>query len=179
MTLHSEPIGEEGLDEIEAEEVLSTFSDTEVVEAQEHMDFEREAPPHGFIVAHTSGGVNRLHFSGECGKTAGIHYRSYTVYGTDLPPLHCFDKRCRNCFPKHGGEKMLAEEAVAVPVGDDSSTHSESGSAAGTPCGSWRGAGRLNGKQQIFVSLRFKQIQHVRDSYCHLFGLWLARGRGV
>ena len=102
----------------------SDFDEDWVEQVQEDIDHETEPAPFGFVVAHTISGLKRLHFAGDCGKVAGVHYRSFECFGDTVPPSSAFDKRCITCFSKQ--ERFLPDAQAAVPEESDSSTHSES-----------------------------------------------------
>ena len=105
-------------------ELVSDFDENWVEEVQEDIDHEAEPVPFGFVVAHTLAGLRRLHYTGDCGKMAGVHYRSFKVFGDEIPPPDAFDKRCITCFKKQ--ERFLPAEQSAKPEESESSTHSES-----------------------------------------------------
>lgn len=116
--------GEGGSSLEEALELVSEFDEGWVEELQDDIDHEADPVPFGFVVAHTLSGLRRLHYAGDCGKIAGVHYRSFRVYGDDIPPVDAFDKRCETCFKKQ--QRFLPHEQAAVPEESESSTHSES-----------------------------------------------------
>ena len=64
---------------------------------------------HGFVGCDTVENnmpIRRLHFVGNCGKTPGVHYAHFSVWGDEVPEDHEFDRRCIRCF---GRERPLVD----------------------------------------------------------------------
>ena len=89
-----------------------------------------DAPvPPGYVVSITKGGrFRRLHYLGGCHRRPGQHFKEWTAYGLELPPLAQVDARCSDCFP---GDKAKLQKKSEAPVeGSDSDSASSSSSSS-------------------------------------------------
>ena len=81
----------------------------------------------GFVVSEVGKRRRRLHFVGHCFRLPGLHYRSFTVFGDEVPEESAFDKVCSGCFPLGFVSYPQAEgvqEEASSESDSSSSTHS-------------------------------------------------------
>ena len=128
--IEREPVIDEQSKEQSADEDSSDPSSDEeerqIVEALELQEPEEEVRASGYVVAETTRGLRRLHFVGACGLVPGVHYRAYSVYGQNVPPLLKYDKACINCFGRYGPDKVEQRLKDLESGKTDSETETES-----------------------------------------------------
>ena len=80
------------------------------------------APPTGFLVSVTRGGLcRRLHYAGFCFRVPGEHIRNFEDWGETEPADHVYNLRCKDCFP------IAASKEVEVEASDADGSSSDSG----------------------------------------------------
>ena len=80
--------------------------------------------PWGYVISITRGGRHRkLHHVGSCHRVPGVDYRTFEVWGANLPPVAVLSSRCGVCFGTTALEP--AEDA------SDSESHTSSSETVG------------------------------------------------
>ena len=85
---------------------------------------EEVVDPWGYVISITRGGRHRkLHHVGSCHRVPGVDYRTFEVWGANLPPVAVLNSRCGVCFGTTALEP--AEDA------SDSESHTSSSETVG------------------------------------------------
>lgn len=84
-----------------------------------------------YVVSMVGRGNRRtLHKVGECYRLPGVHFKKYEVLGEIMPEEGEYHAICKVCFPKSGGQALVADSSAGVD--DDTSGEDISSSDSGS-----------------------------------------------
>ena len=122
------PLDEQVLEAGDADEEAENEEEMREELARAVAEPEEALVPPGYVVSITKGGrFRRLHYLGGCHRRPGQHFKEWTAYGLELPPLAQVDARCSDCFP---GDKAKLQKKSEVPEEDFASDSASSSSSS-------------------------------------------------